>query len=68
MHWSALYHTWKQTAKARWVLTAGRYDQGQDLIRRGFVGRTTCVYTLRRKQKKREEREGEKNAKMNPVQ
>ena len=39
MNWSALYHTWKQTAKARWLLTAGRYDMGLDSVTSEFQGK-----------------------------
>ena len=39
MNWSALYHTWKQTAKARWLLTAGRYDMGLDSVASELQGK-----------------------------
>ncbi|KAL8594105.1 hypothetical protein ACOMHN_000817 [Nucella lapillus] len=36
MHWEALYHTWKQTAKGRWLLTTGSLKILDDLIQEVF--------------------------------
>ncbi|XP_076466624.1 dynein heavy chain domain-containing protein 1-like isoform X2 [Babylonia areolata] len=36
MQWGALYHTWKQTAKARWLLTAGSLRIVEELIHEVF--------------------------------
>ncbi|XP_070211333.1 dynein heavy chain domain-containing protein 1-like isoform X3 [Littorina saxatilis] len=36
LHWSALYHTWKQTAKTRWFLTSGSMKILDDLVQDVF--------------------------------
>ncbi|XP_025095393.1 dynein heavy chain domain-containing protein 1-like isoform X2 [Pomacea canaliculata] len=50
-HWSALYHTWKQTAKTRWLLTAGSMKILDDLIQDVFPAtirflQTDCCMAL----------------------